>query len=42
MSRYARNSVLAFPKTMEYAACIERPWPPLWKRVLLAIIGKEL
>lgn len=29
---YPRNSVLAFPRTLEYAASIERP-QTLWQRI---------
>jgi hypothetical protein len=31
--RYPRTSGEAF-KDASYAACIERPWPSLWKRIL--------
>ena len=30
------NAVLAFPRTAEYGAAITKPWPPLWKRMLMA------
>lgn len=31
--RFARTADEAF-RTPRYAAAIERPWPPLWKRLL--------
>lgn len=35
--RYPRTVDEAF-KTPRYSAAIEKPWPPLWKRILRALI----
>ncbi|MFD0669690.1 hypothetical protein ACT80S_18375 [Ramlibacter sp. MAHUQ-53] len=35
---YPRNSVLAFPRTVEYAAAVERPYDPEDRLVMVACL----
>lgn len=36
--RYHRNSILAFPRTAQYGAAIERPLPSLWRRFVQHVV----
>lgn len=38
MTRFARNSTLAFPRTTEYACAVEIVHRPLWKRLWKALV----
>jgi len=34
--RFERTADAAF-RTPRYSAAVEKPWPPLWKRILIAL-----
>jgi hypothetical protein len=43
-SRHMHRVAVRFPRKLDsafntpaYASCIEKPWPPLWKRILIAL-----
>jgi hypothetical protein len=37
MTRFARNSTLAFPKTNEYACAVEIVHMTMWRRICRAV-----